>query len=68
MKIALIGLMMLLTVGMARAETSRPSQTGAAQAGATAPAPSVQSKTSSARKAEATRRMFWLALSLRSSG
>lgn len=68
MKIALIGLMMMLSVGMARAETSRPSQTVTAQTGVTAAVPNVQPKTSSARKAEATRRMFWLALSLRSGG
>lgn len=70
MKSILMGLMLLLSIGMARAapELERPRQVAAIQTREAAPARIVPPKTSPARKAEVTRRMFWLALSLRSGG
>lgn len=62
-------LCMLLTIGVARAEQpepERPHQVPTLRAGeAVVPTRNVRPQTSSARKAEITRRMFWLALSLR---
>lgn len=70
MKSVLMGTMLLLSIGMARAapELEQPRQVASVQTREAAPTRSVQAKTSSARKAEITRRMFWLALSLRSGG
>lgn len=71
MKPVLMGLMLMaLSIGMAQAaQPERPRQAQTAQA---APEPAltrgVPLKTSPERKAEAVRRMFWLALSLRSGG
>ncbi len=62
-------LCMLLSAGVARAgqpELEQPRQVPAARAcEAVVPTRNVRPQTSSARKAEITRRMFWLALSLR---
>lgn len=63
-------LCMLLAIGVARAEQpelERPRQVPTLRAGeAVAQVPrNARPHTSSARKAEITRRMFWLALSLR---
>lgn len=71
MKPELMGLMLMaLSIGMAQAaQPERPRQAQTAQA---EPAPALirgaQPRTSPERKAEAVRRMFWLALSLRSGG
>ncbi len=61
-------LCILLSVGVARAgqpELERPRHVPTVQAREAAPPRSAHPQTSSARKAEITRRMFWLALSLR---
>ncbi|MDP2433371.1 MAG: hypothetical protein Q8O33_15290 [Pseudomonadota bacterium] len=62
-------LCMLLSVGVARAgqpELERPRPMPTIQVGeAVVPTRTARPQTSSARKAEITRRMFWLALSLR---
>jgi hypothetical protein len=69
MKPELMGLMLMaVSIGMAQAaQPERPRQAETAQA-APALTHSVPLKTSPERKAEAVRRMFWLALSLRSGG
>lgn len=61
-------LCMLLSVGVAQAgqpELERPRNVPTLQVKEVAPPRSAHPRTSSARKAEITRRMFWLALSLR---
>ncbi len=61
-------LSMLLSVGVAQAgqpELERPRHVPTVQAKEVAPPRSAHPQTSSVRKAEITRRMFWLALSLR---
>lgn len=69
MKPELMGLMLMaLSIGMAQAaQPERPRQAQTAQA-EPAPTRGAQPRTSPERKAEAVRRMFWLALSLRSGG
>jgi hypothetical protein len=61
-------MLMLLSVGMAQAAQpvlERPLHMPALHAREAAPPRAAKRQTSSARKAEITRRMFWLALSLR---
>ncbi len=68
MKSGRMGMLLLLSVGMAQAappEMEHPCQAPALRAREAAPPRGVHPQTSSARKAEVTRRMFWLALSLR---
>jgi len=64
MKTYLMG--MLLSAGIAQAAPlERPIHVPALQAREAAPPRNARPQTSPARKAEITRRMFWLALSLR---
>ena len=66
MKSDLMGLLLLLSLGMAEAAPlQRPLQETAVQTPEAVPARNVRPQTSPARKAEITRRMFWLALSMR---
>lgn len=65
MKSELMGMLLLLSVGMAQAAQEPPRQVPTLQARETAPARSVRPQTSSARKAEISRRMFLLLLCLR---
>lgn len=68
MKYALMGMAMVLSLAGAQAappEPERPRPAQMERAGEAVPARGIQPQTSSARKAEITRRMFWLALSLR---
>jgi len=66
MKSDLMGMLLLLSVGMAQAaQMERPIHVPTLQAREAAPTRNVRPQTSPARKAEMTRRLFWLALSLR---
>jgi len=66
MKSDLLGMLLLLSVGVAQAaQLERPIHVPTLQVREAAPARGARPQTSPARKAEITRRMFWLALSLR---
>ena len=68
MKSELMGMLMLLSAGAAQAaqpELERPRQVNTVQSREAAAAPGARPQASPVRKAEITRRLFWLALSLR---
>jgi hypothetical protein len=66
MKSDLMELLLLLSVGMGPAPPmEQPSHVTTLQTREPAPVRNIQPRTSPARKAEAVRRLFWVALSLR---
>ena len=68
MKAELMGMLLMSSVGLAQAvqpELERPHHVPIMQAREAAPARGMRPQTSTARKAEITRRLFWLAMMMR---
>ncbi len=63
-----LGLLLMLSIGGAQAAPPEPPRQDTTLQADAAPVRSAHPKTSPARKAEAARRMFWLAMSLRNGG